>query len=162
MKGKRKQGRRFLFFLGRVKGFQEPSPHPFLPFRQDVELGRVVGFLQDPPTFIVFMHREQNLLKALGQRRDQISSNGEKVAREPLRLRQHGDVRSSLLVKRGVVVVTKGSSRRLFCENQVDELFLRIGKDITNLAWGNIRFKSALLRKLESLPQQEKLRKKMA
>src|SRR3972149_3212794 len=50
---------------------------------------------------------------------------------------KNGYVRFFLLVKRTVVVVAKRSSRHLFCENLVDEFFLRVGKDVTDVPGRN-------------------------
>src|SRR4030095_1981764 len=154
--------KRFLFFRGGIKGFQQPAPHPLLPFRQHVELCGIAGFLQDPAAFVIFRHREQDRPEAIGHRRGHIFSDGDEVAREPFRLRQNADLRSCLVVELGVVVVAKGSSRRLFCQNQIDELLLRRGKDITNLSRRNVRVQSALLRKFETVPREEELRQKVA
>src|SRR5262249_34532446 len=138
-----KDEKRFLFCWERVKGFQEPSAHPLFPFRQHVEFGGLAGFLQDPAAFIVFRHRNQDRLKAVGQRRGQILSDRNQVAWEPLHLRQNPDLRFCLVVERGVVVVAKRSGRRLIRQNQVYELLLRQGKNVTNLLRRHARVQPA-------------------
>src|SRR3989442_6976899 len=107
------------------------------------------------------MHGEQNLVEPVDDCCGQIASDGDKVAWEFLGLRQNGDFRLSLVVKPGVIVVTKRSRRRLVCENQFDRA-LRARKDIADLLRGNNRVDLALLRKLESISLEEELRKEMA
>ena len=53
-------------FLGSLKDFRESSAQPCLPFRQQIELCGVVGLLQDFSPWVVFVHRKQYLLKAIG------------------------------------------------------------------------------------------------
>ena len=55
------------------------------------------------------------------------------MAWESLGFRQDDDVRSFLLVKSRVVVITEGSSRRLLGEHPIDDFFLRAGKEITDV-----------------------------
>ena len=82
------------------------------------------------------------------------------MAWQPIRFRQDGYVRLFPLVKSGIVVVAKRSGRHRFYENQVDNLVLRIDKNVTDFPRRNIGFNSGLLRKFESPPRKEELGRK--
>src|SRR4030095_5840463 len=144
------------------KDFCESSAQPCLPFGQQIEFCGVVGLLQDFSPLVIFVHRQQYLPKAIGQRRSKILSHGHQVARQPLRFRQDGDLRSFLLVKPRIVVVTKGSGGDLFGEHPIDDFFLRAGKKVAYVRRRSIGVKSALVGELESLPRQKMPRQKVA
>src|SRR5215510_3026565 len=151
-----------LVFLGRLKDFCESSAQPCFPFRQQIELGGIVGLLQDFSPLVVFVHQKQYLLKAIGQRRRKILSHGHQVARQPLGFRQDGDLRSFLLVKPRIVVVTEGTGSDFFAEHPLDDCFLRVGKKVADVRWRSIGVKSALVGELESLARQKMPRQKVA
>src|SRR6266542_4011178 len=97
------------------------------------------------------MHRHQYLLKAVGQRRGKILSNGKKMAWKPLGFRQDGDVRSFPLLEPRIVVVTEGCGRHFFCEHPVHQIFLGIGKQITDIRRGSVEVIAVFVGEFESL-----------
>lgn len=99
--------------LPRVEHLYELSPNRLHPSWQKIELGCVINASQDCPTFVVFVHREQNLLKAVHQRQSQIFSDGEKVTWERLRFCQDSDVRFSNLIQRVIVIIADRTGRHL-------------------------------------------------
>ena len=101
------------------------------------------------------MHRQQGLLQTFGQRRSQIFSNRDKMARQTGRFRQNGYLRSFAVVKGGIIIVAKGSGGHLFCQNQVDEFVLGTGKNVTDFPARNIGFNLSLVQKFESLLRKE-------
>src|SRR5262245_58163514 len=152
----------WLVFLWRLKDFCKSSAQPCLPFGQQIELCGVVGFLQDFSPLVVFVHRKQYLLKAIGQRRSKILSHRHQVARQSLRFRQDGDLRSCLFVKPRIVVVTEGSGSDFFAEHPLDDCFFRVGKKIADVRLRSIGVKSAFVGELESLARQKIPRQKVA
>ena len=84
------------------------------------------------------------------------------MAWQASRFSQDGYVRLFPGVKSGIIIVTERSSRHLFCENQVNEFVLGIGKNVTDFFARNIAVDLRFLQKLESLPRKKVLREKMA
>ncbi len=65
----------------RVKALQEPAAHYHFSAWERIELGGAIEVLKDFTTFAVLMHREQNRLEPIDQRRRQIAAHGKQVAR---------------------------------------------------------------------------------
>ena len=84
------------------------------------------------------------------------------MAWKPLGFRQDDDVRSFLLLKPRIVVVAEGCGRRFFCEHPVHQVFLGIGKQITDIRRGSIEVIAVFVGEFESLANQERLRQKVA
>jgi hypothetical protein len=120
--------------LWRVVGIEQSLPNRQLASRQRIELRRPVGFLQNRSAFGILMHGQQDFLQSFGERRRQIFSHGDQMTRQTGGLRQDGYLGFFVAVKRGVVVVAESSGRDFFREDQIDELMLRLGENVTDFA----------------------------